>query len=959
MNNDLNKYLSPLNVFALALGGILGWGSFVMPGTTFLPLAGPLGTAIGMILGTILILTVAANYHYLINRYPKCGGAFSFVKNIFGYDHGFLCAWFLIITYVALIWSNSTAIALIGRKIFNGAFQFGFHYQLFGYEIYLTEVAISICAILIFAYICTIKNIAAKILSIMAVSMLAIVIFIFTQSILSVDLKIFEPLFVPNVEPLNQILSIVTFAPFAFVGFESISNSAQEFNFSPKKSFKLMTLAILAGLLFYILLTELAVTSTAKDYYDWKFMIDNLSYTQGINSIPTFAAAYKFLDSTGLYILTIALFFTLTTSLITFFTASSRLLYSMSKENFVSKKFAELSNGVPKNAIMFIAAISILIPFLGRTAIEWCIDLTSIGADIAYAYISAAAYKLAREEKLISIKISAIIGIIFSLVFGLFLLIPTLLSVTKLSTETYFILVVWSILGFIYFGRLLNRDEKNIFGKSVVIWIVMIFIIFFESTMWTRQVNSKSIESMMYSINKFYFNEWKEYHVKRDRVKQEREDVFLKLQLESIKENLLNQSLIQTIVLVISLGVMFNIFLIMRRRENKAEIDKLTAQESNRAKTLFLANMSHDIRTPMNAIIGYTTLARREGVTLEEMKNFLIKIESSSKHLLALINDVLEMSRIEAGKIELELVETDLIKILDEVYDMFLNQMQMKNINFTVDTSEIKNRNVFCDRNRLNRVLLNLISNSYKFTPKNGSVEVKLSEVNVDKNFSDYELRVKDSGIGMSEEFAEKVFESFTRERTSTVSGIEGTGLGMAITKSIVDLMNGTIELKTAQNKGTEFIIHLKFKLCEEVKEVVEEKISDEKILKSAQKKILLVEDIEVNREIATMILMQAGFLVDTAENGKEAVEKISQSKVGDYDLILMDIQMPVMNGYEATKLIRQLENKSLAQIPILAMTANAFAEDIKNAKESGMNDHIAKPINVTKLMTTLAKYLN
>ena len=307
---------------------------------------------------------------------------------------------------------------------------------------------------------------------------------------------------------------------------------------------------------------------------------------------------------------------------------------------------------------------------------------------------------------------------------------------------------------------------------------------------------------------------------------------------------------------------------------------------------------------------------------------------------------------------ELEESPHDIVKILSDVRDMFATQMQTKNINFIVDTSQVKNRGVICDENRLNRVLLNLLSNAYKFTPNGGKISVTLVQKNDGENdFGEYELRVKDSGIGMTKEFAAKVFEAFERERTSTVSKIQGTGLGMAITKSIVDLMHGNIEVVTAPNQGTEFIINLKFKLSNENISEVEE-VENIAELNFKNKKLLLVDDIEVNREIAKMLLEGSGFIVDTAADGAEAVEKIKSSKVGDFDAILMDIQMPIMDGYAATKKIRALENKELANIPILAMTANAFSEDVQAARDAGMDGHIAKPIDIPKMMETLAEVL-
>ena len=415
----------------------------------------------------------------------------------------------------------------------------------------------------------------------------------------------------------------------------------------------------------------------------------------------------------------------------------------------------------------------------------------------------------------------------------------------------------------------------------------------------------------------------------------------------------------------------------LQKEELKSKQEELLeaknrAEESSKAKSTFLFNMSHDIRTPMNAIIGYVELSKKlhhlcENCTRPKcpdavpvrMYDFLKKIDASSQHLLALINDILEMSRIESGKMELENSPVNICKVFSDAYDMFTTQMRTKNISFGVDSSRVKDKFVICDEHRLNRVLLNLLSNAYKFTPKDGRISVTLAQ-NGDNSGGEgsYEFRVKDSGIGMTEEFAKKVFEAFERERTSTVSKIQGTGLGMAITKSIIDLMGGTIQVVTAPNKGTEFIVNVKFRLTDEI---VEDESDDEETageIDFSAKKLLLVEDIEVNREIAVMILEEVGFEVDTAENGREALDKVKASQPGDYDAILMDIQMPIMNGYEAARAIRQLENPALARIPIIAMTANALSDDVQAALEAGMNAHIAKPLDVPKMMETLAEVL-
>ncbi|MER2139693.1 MAG: ATP-binding protein, partial [Succiniclasticum sp.] len=358
--------------------------------------------------------------------------------------------------------------------------------------------------------------------------------------------------------------------------------------------------------------------------------------------------------------------------------------------------------------------------------------------------------------------------------------------------------------------------------------------------------------------------------------------------------------------------------------------------------------------------IGYTMLARKEKDLPPKAAEYLTKIETSSQHLLALINDVLDMSRIESGKVELEPKKTDLVKTMDEVRAMFQTQMETKGLHYTVTSVGVTNRTVMCDVSRLNRILLNLISNAYKFTPHGGSVAVTLHQTGADGETGFYHLHVKDTGIGMSKEFAARVFEAYERERTNVVDNIQGTGLGMAITKSIVDLMGGTIEVKTEKGKGTEFIINVGFPLAEEEPETEADAGSKvpERQTDFSNKRLLLVEDNVINREIAQMILMELGFKVETAEDGKIALDKVAASKPGYYDGVLMDIQMPVMNGYEATAAIRALPDPKLSKIPIMAMTANAFAEDIQHVLDAGMNGHIAKPINIPDMVATLRKCL-
>jgi Signal transduction histidine kinase len=393
------------------------------------------------------------------------------------------------------------------------------------------------------------------------------------------------------------------------------------------------------------------------------------------------------------------------------------------------------------------------------------------------------------------------------------------------------------------------------------------------------------------------------------------------------------------------------------RHTEQLRIDLKAAEKASEAKSTFLSNMSHDIRTPLNAIIGYARMAEDEETTEEELKEYLEKIGVSGQQLLELVNDILEMSRIENGKMHLAEEADDIVQIVEDMHVMFDDQMRSKNLQFVTDTSGVKNRFVMCDRVRMNRILINLISNAYKFTPEGGRIDVRLVEKSGETGADEYELRVKDTGIGMTEEFASHVFDSFERERSSTVSGIQGTGLGMAITKNLVDLMGGTIEVETEVNKGTEFIVRLQLDKAEKKGVTEPDTICPEEC--ACGKRVLLAEDVEINREIATHLLESMGLCVDTASNGKEVVDAMRCSEPGHYDAILMDIQMPVMDGYEAAKAIRDIPDPDLSSIPIIAVTANAFAEDRQRAIDAGMNGHVAKPMDPSELKKELSRVLH
>ena len=398
------------------------------------------------------------------------------------------------------------------------------------------------------------------------------------------------------------------------------------------------------------------------------------------------------------------------------------------------------------------------------------------------------------------------------------------------------------------------------------------------------------------------------------------------------------------------------------KAEENLQVALEKAQAANKAKSIFLSNMSHDIRTPMNAIMGFTKIAEKNLEKTDTVKESLGKIKQASSHLLSLINDILDMSHIESGKVTLNNTTENLEEIISIIKNIVQPDIENKNQNFTINL-DVQNKYIVCDKLRLHQIMLNILSNAIKYTEKDGSIELNITQdntlknnfENTQENTSVYVFRIKDNGIGMSPEYKKILFESFSREKTSTVSGIQGTGLGMAITKKIVDMMGGTIEVISEKNKGSEFIVTLQFQNGD-IKNLSSNK-QDTKEINAGfiNKKALLVDDNNFNREIAKYVLEEEGLEVEEAIDGNDAILKFQTSDKNYYSIIFMDIQMPNLNGYEATKKIRAL---NYYDIPIIAMTANAFEEDKKLAIDAGMNDHIAKPISNDLLKKLLNNYL-
>lgn len=930
---EMSGKIGILSTFAYAFGCAVGWGAFMMPSNIFLPEAGPLGSVVGIVLSAVMIFVIGKCTSYMAKKYPTEAGIHVYISKSLGADHGFLSAWAILLAYLSIIWANSTALVILVRVIWGDVLQFGFHYSILGYDVYFGEILLTVGALVVFAILTIFGKKWARIFHIvLALLHVVFIVAIFIGVLTMGHPSEFIPFAKTDVSDGVEIFNIVMLAPWMYVGFEAFMYMFNSGGRSSKNVDKITLISVIVIALAYILPVLIPVLGLPDGFNSWESYITAASNADGLLSAPVFYSTYYVLGDTGLYILIACILCAISTSLFGLYRASARMLVAMSEEDLLPKVVTKTNkNGEPWVGILIIMVVSIIVPFFGRTAIGWIVDITTISATIVYVYSMAGSFRLASNdnEPRKGIKVASIIGMVFATVSFLFLLIPNVFSENKIATESYFILAIWSLVGLIYYWLAYRKDKKGLYGKSTVMWMLMAFLIFFSSVMWIRQSSIDYVDNI---------ERW---------------------QKGALTNLMSRNAIIQVVVVLIVLVALYSLFSILLKRQKDADKKAIEFESKSEAKTAFLFNMSHDIRTPMNAILGFTDLALLDTSDSEKMDDYLHKIKDSGVHLLSLINDILEMSRIESGKIELDPRPEDLEVVLDNIYSITKGQAAAKGQSFNVDTSKLEHKYVSVDRLRINQVLINLISNAIKYTPDDGEISVRVIENSSSGNNGSYTFVVEDNGYGMSQEFVEKIFVDFEREQREETAAIQGTGLGMAITKSIVDLLEGTISIDTKENVGTKVTVDVILPIVsEEEVEKLNARSTDITEADFNGKRVLLVDDMEINREIGAAILEIYGFEVEESEDGQDALTKIISRPADYYDIVFMDIQMPKLNGYEAAMAIRNISDKSKADVPILAMTANAFQSDIDDAKKAGMNGHVAKPIDQEQLVEEIKKVL-
>jgi len=501
----LRRHLSPMAAWAFSIGTSVGWGSLVVTSSTYLAQAGPLGSVLGLLIGMLIMLVISRSYAYLMQCFPDAGGAYIYTREIFGPDQGFLTAWFLAMTYFAVLWANATSLPLFSRIFLGGVFHFGRLYTIFGYDVFLGEALLSAASIALVAFVCIRFSRAVDVLMIVLAGLFTVGIAVCFFAAAFGGHVSFAPAFVPDSHALGQVVKIAVISPWAFIGFESISHAAEEFDFERRRLRTVLRIAVISTLALYVFVTLLSVAAYPERYGSWLAYIRDLDNLEGLEALPAFYAANRCMGGVGVLILTLSLLALVITSIIGNMSALSRLVYAMAKDRILPERFAALNaRGVPAKAVLLVAGISCFVPLVGRTAIGWIVDVTTIGATIIYAFVAAAAAEMGKDMEDRAEMWAGRVGLGIMIAFGAYILVPNLVGHGSMAKETYFLFIIWSVLGFLFFRDILRRDREKRFGGSVIVWVALLALVLFVALIWMRQSMIAANDQMRENIAEYY-----------------------------------------------------------------------------------------------------------------------------------------------------------------------------------------------------------------------------------------------------------------------------------------------------------------------------------------------------------------------------------------------------------------------------------------------------------------------
>ena len=961
------RHLSMVAAWALAFGCAVGWDAFVLPWTEFLPTAGPLGTFIGILAGGLVMGVIAWNYHVMINRHPGPGGVYAYATEAFGPDHGFICAWFLCFTYMAIVWMDATILALVARYAFGGLFDFGFHYNVGGHEIYLGHILLSVTGISAAGAVCCRRSLSRMVQVVLALLLFAGAAACFAAAVRchSGGLPSLAPAFVPDgPAPFSQVLRILALAPWLFVGFESISNLSGEFRFPRRRAFGIMAAALASSVAVYLFLSAIPVLVPGGERPDW---IAAVSSAGSRPNETAFAAAARSFGSAGVAVLAVTLLASVFTNLVGNTMAVSRLIAAMADDHVLPGWFGRRNaGGAPRNAVLAIAGLAILVIALGNRVLAFIVDLALVGAALAYAYTSAATLKTARASGNRVAVATGLFGLVLSVAVLLLFILPSITTRSSMmSTHSYLIVVLWCTAGLFSFLSVFLRDRTRRFGQSTVVWISLLAVILFMALMWIRETTYETTERAFSDIVRHHSDicipaagaaesadhpfpgghpspDWPDSSDWRETLRDK---------LTDINGTILRDNFVQVSLTVLAFSLMLALYTVLRRRERELELEKA------RAKSYFFSTVSHDIRTPLNAIIGFSEMLKAGFETEAERGQAIDAILLSGKTLLGLVNDILDLSKLESGKMEILPEPTDCSRLVRGVVDVFRAAAGKPGLEIRCSVPDMPP--LMIDPQRLRQIIFNIIGNAVKFTEK-GYVEVRATYKRPgDAPAGTFRLEVEDTGCGISPEDLRRIGDAYVQVG-SKLARNGGTGLGLAICTQLATAMGGGLGAVSTPGKGSTFTITLPG--IEPAPDgTVSAAVSGPgpaarraPDAASPIRRILVVDDSRMNLMVLKAHLKHIGrYDITLAGNGREALDILAAPGAEPFDLVLTDMWMPELDGIGLLRAIRA--NPALAGLRVVIVTADV--EMRPKAAELGFDAILFKPVTSEKLADLLFSF--
>ena len=964
MRNSPPPFLSLLAAWALAFGCALGWDSFVIPWTSFLPDAGPAGTLIGLVAGALVMATVAWNFHYMMNRHPGPGGVYEYASRAFGADHGFLCGWFLSLAYVAIVWMDATVMAFI-VNFFSGpaTVRFGFHYAVEGYTIRFDHIVLSAVSIAAAAAICCRRRLAGIVQTVLSVAFVAGILVFAGAAVLRHGTAPAGPAFAPDGVPrVVQVLGVVGLMPWLFIGFESVSNLSGEFRFPLRKSFGVMAAAIAFAAAAYALLTLIPVLAPGfapgGGFANWVEAVGSLRAGDARAPDLAFSTASRAVGPWwGSKVGAATFFAAVFTNLVGNTLAASRLLSAMAADGALPRWFGRRNgDGSPRNAVLAIALVSVPVFALGEAVVGIIVDIAVVGAVIAYAYTSAATFRAARAEGDRIARATGFAGLWLSALILLLFLLPFFSpEAGTMATESYLVLIALCIVGVVCFLSALRRDHNRHFGQSPVVWLSLVVVVILLSFLWIRQSTSGTMSKAFDAIVTRHDESFRDEHGGADDGLRHVSRAWIETLRDTerfVDRSVLRNDAVQTGVTVLMLILLVHLFVIFRRRERELE------REKERSKSLFFSSVSHDIRTPLNAVIGFSEMLRSGTLTEAERKQAIDSILMSGRTLLGLVNDILDLSKLESGKMEIVHEPTDCPRLLREVMDSCRATGGRPGIELRCRFGEMPT--LMTDPQRLRQIAFNLVGNAVKFTER-GHVELRAfydrAEGAEDGTFR---LEVEDTGCGIAPEDLKRIGTDYVQVG-SKASKRGGTGLGLAICRQLAASVGGKLSVESALGRGSTFTITLPGiqPAPEGAAPGGEEEEPPPVPVPAAPdgraRRLLLVDDVTMNLAVLQALLRREGtFETVLAANGTEALKALEAPGAEPFDAVLTDLWMPGMDGEALLRAIRA--NPALSRLPVVALTADV--EYRSKYAEVGFDGILLKPVTLATLSKSLSEIL-